>query len=102
MRTIKFLLQKEFRQIFRNRAILLLVIFMPVIQLLILPLAANYEVKNINLSVIDNDHSTISSKMISEITSSGYFKLVGINHSYNEAFHLIEKDDADLILELPA
>ena len=59
MRTIKFLLQKEFRQIFRNKAIVAMILVMPVVQLLILPLAANYEVKNINLAVVDNDHSVI-------------------------------------------
>jgi ABC-2 type transport system permease protein len=101
MRTIKFLLQKEFRQIFRNRAILALVIAMPVVQLIILPLAANYEVKNINIAVIDNDHSSWSQKLITKITASGYFKLTGYDYSYKQAYRLIESDAADLILEIP-
>jgi len=101
MRTIKFLLQKEFRQIFRNKSILAMVIFMPVVQLLILPLAANYEVKNINISVIDNDHSSCSQKLISKVTASGYFTLTGYNYSFKQAFQLIEKDEADLVLEIP-
>jgi len=45
MRTLKFLLQKEFRQIFRNRTILAMIMVMPVMQLLILPQAANFEVR---------------------------------------------------------
>lgn len=102
MRTIKFLLEKEFRQIFRNRSILLLVIAMPVIQLIILPIAANYEVKNINIAVIDNDRSSTSQQLINKITASGYFKLSGYNSSFKEAFKLIETDKADLILEIPA
>jgi len=101
MRTIKFLLQKEFRQIFRNRAILAMVMVMPVMQLLVLPLAANYEVKNVNISVIDNDHSSYSQKLISKITASSYFKLTGYDFSFKEAFRLIESDKADLILEIP-
>ncbi len=101
MRTIRFLLQKEFRQIFRNRAILAMVMVMPVMQLLILPLAANYEVKNINVAVIDNDHSSYSQKLITKITSSGYFKLTGYDFSFKQAFKLIEADDADLVLEIP-
>ena len=84
MRTIRFLLQKEFRQIFRNKAIVAMILAVPVIQLLILPLAANYEVKNINLAVVDNDHSTYSQKLVSKITSSGYFILTGINLSFKE------------------
>jgi len=101
MRTIKFLLQKEFRQIFRNKAILAMVMVMPVMQLLILPLAANYEVKNVNIAIIDNDHSSYSQKLISKITASGYFKLTGYDFSFKEAFKLIESDKADLILEIP-
>ena len=101
MRTIKFLLQKEFRQIFRNRAIVAMVIAMPVIQLIILPLAANYEVKNVNFAVIDNDHSSYSQKLISKITASGYFKLTGYDFSFKQAYRLIESDEADLVLEIP-
>lgn len=101
MRTIRFLLQKEFRQIFRNRSILAMVIVMPIMQLLILPLAANYEVKNINVAVIDNDHSSYSQKLIIKITSSGYFKLTGYCFSFKQAYRLVETDTADLILEIP-
>lgn len=101
MRTIRFLLQKEFRQIFRNKAIVAMILAVPVVQLLILPLAANYEVKNINLAVVDNDHSGYSQKLLNKITSSGYFILTGINQSFKEAFTLIETDKADLVLEIP-
>lgn len=101
MRTIYFLLQKEFRQIFRNRAILMLIMAMPVMQLVILPLAADYEVKNINLSVIDHDHSPYSQQLISKITASGYFRIQGYHTSINEAYRLIEQDKTDLALEIP-
>lgn len=101
MRTIRFLLQKEFRQIFRNRSILAMAMVMPILQLIILPLAANYEVKNINIAVIDNDHSSYSQKLISKITGSGYFRLTGYSFSFKEASRLIEDDEADLILEIP-
>ena len=101
MRTLKFLLQKEFLQIFRNRAILLMILVMPVVQLTILPLAANYEVKNITICIVDHDHSKASQQLVSKISSSGYFKLAGYTNSYDDAFKLIERDKADLLLEIP-
>ncbi|MGN6533649.1 MAG: ABC transporter permease [Ginsengibacter sp.] len=101
MRTIKFLLRKEFKQIFRNQTILIMIMVMPVMQLLILPFAANYDVKDINLSVVDHDHSSFSQNLISKITASGYFRLQGYNASFKDAFELIESDKADLILEIP-
>lgn len=101
MKTIIYLLQKEFRQIFRDKSIMAIILFVPVVQLIILPLAANYEVKNINLSVVDHDHSSYSRQLISKITASGYFRLRDYSNSYHEAFKDIESDRSDLILEIP-
>ncbi|KRB57888.1 ABC transporter permease [Flavobacterium sp. Root186] len=101
MRIIKFLLIKEFKQIFRNRAILAVIMVMPVMQLIILPLAANYEIKNINLAVVDNDRSDYSRDLINQVVASGYFKLRTYNDSYKQAFTQLEEDNADLILEIP-
>jgi ABC-2 type transport system permease protein len=102
MRTLKFLLQKEFRQIFRDPAIIRIIFVMPMIQLLILPWAADYEVKNIQLSVVDHDHSDYSRQLISKVTASGYFQLESYTDSYNTAMHSVETDAADLILEIPS
>jgi ABC-2 type transport system permease protein len=67
----------------------------------VLPLAADYEVKNINLAIADHDRSTYSRRLISTITASGYFKLTGYHGSFAEAMTQIEGDEADLILEIP-
>ncbi len=101
MRTLSFLLRKEFLQIFRNKSILALIMVMPVIQLMILPWAADYEVKNIQLAVVDHDHSTYSQLLISQITASGYFQLQDVPVSYQKALTLVESDHADLLLEIP-
>ena len=101
MRPLKFLLIKEFKQIFRNKALLPMIFLMPLIQLLIMPLAADYEVKNINITIVDHDQSTYSKELTSKILASGYFKLSGYNHSFNESLKQIESDEADLILEIP-
>ncbi len=101
MRTLKFLLHKEFKQIFRNKALLPLIFGAPLIQLLILPMAADYEVRSINISIVDHDHSTYSQQLISKITASGYFQLADYGNSFRGAFKQIENDKSDLILEIP-
>ena len=101
MRTLRFLLQKEFRQIFRDPSIIRIIFVMPVIQLMILPWAADYEMKNIKLSVVDQDHSDYSRQLVSKITSSGYFILTTYGNSYDESLHAIEKDRSDLVLQIP-
>ncbi|HEY0680545.1 MAG TPA: ABC transporter permease [Chitinophagaceae bacterium] len=102
MRTLRFLLQKEFRQIFREPSILRIIFAIPVIQLLILPWAADYEIKNIRLTVVDHDQSAYTRQLISKITSSGYFKLQDYSGSYKRAMVDVERDEADLVLEIPA
>jgi ABC-2 type transport system permease protein len=102
MRTLRFLLQKEFRQIFRDPSIIRIIFMMPSIQLLILPWAADYEVKNIQLSVVDHDHSQYARQLVNKITSSGYFRLQDYSGSYANALEQVEHDDADLVLEIPA
>jgi len=101
MRTLRFLLQKEFRQIFRDPGILRVIFVIPVIQLLILPWAADYEIKNIKLAVADHDHSEYSRKLINKITASGYFILADYTPSFNNALQKVEHDKADLVLEVP-
>jgi ABC-2 type transport system permease protein len=102
MRTLKFLLQKEFRQISRDSSILRVIFIMPVVQLLILPWAADYETKNVLLSIVDHDHSSYSQQLISKIAASKYFKLVDYSPSYEQSLNSIEKDKSDIVLEIPA
>lgn len=101
MRVLKFLLQKEFRQIFRDKSILKVLFLAPMMQLIILPLAADYQIKNINLSIVDHDHSQYSQILINKIVSSGYFKLKDYSATFPEALHSVEQNQADIILEIP-
>ena len=101
MRTLKFILRKEFRQIFRDPSILRIILILPVIQLLILPWAADYEIKNIKLAVVDHDHSEYSRQLINKVTSSGYFILTDYSSSYEHSLEKIEQDKADLVLQIP-
>jgi ABC-2 type transport system permease protein len=101
MRTLSFLLQKEFRQLLRSKALLFSLVMGPIIQLTLLPLAANYEVKNIAVAVVDHDHSTYSKKLTEKIFASKYFHGGSYVTSYNGAGKLIEQNKADIILEIP-
>ncbi len=101
MRVLKILLEKEFRQIFRNPAILRMIFIMPAVQLLILPMAADYEVKNVKIVVVDYDHSSYSQKLVNKITATDYFTLVDYTDSYKKALSYVEHDEADLVLQIP-
>ena len=48
---IKYLLEKEFKQLLRNPMLPRMLLVFPCIILLVLPWAANFEIKNMNLSI---------------------------------------------------
>lgn len=99
---LKFLLEKEFKQILRNSFLPKLIIAYPIMAILVFPLAANFEVKNINLCIIDNDHSSYSKQLVQKVTSGGYFRLTEVSADYNQALKSIETDQSDIVLEIPA
>lgn len=68
--------------------------------MIVFPWAANQEVKNIKLSIVDNDHSSYSERMIQKTVASGYFKLDNVSAIYNDAMHSIKSGKADIILEI--
>jgi ABC-2 type transport system permease protein len=102
MRNLSFILQKEFRQIFRDKTILRMMLMMPIIQLILIPLAADYEIKHLSISIIDHDHSPYSQRLISKFTASNYFQLVEYGDSYGKAMDLVGKGKTDLVLTIPA
>src|SRR5882724_9779918 len=74
-----------FRQIFRNKSLLPILFILPMIQLLIMPMAANFDVRYINIAIADKDRSTTSQQLITKIGSSGYFHIVDYSASYEQA-----------------
>ncbi len=98
---IGIVLQKEFRQIFRNPAILRLLLVMPIMQLIIIPFAADYEIKHINLAINDLDHSAYSQRLVQKLTAGNYFSLVAATQRYDDALHIIADSKADILLTIP-
>jgi ABC-2 type transport system permease protein len=96
------LIKKEFRQIFRNPTILRMMLVMPVMQLILIPFAADYEVKNINLAIWDHDGSTYSQKLADRVGASGYFQIKEMIRDAARAQALLDAGQVDLIMEIPA
>jgi len=101
MRTILFLLQKEFLQIFRNRAMLPLITVIPIVQLVVLSFAASHEVKNIKLAVQDQDHSEYSRRLRDKLAASDYFELRLLPRHSEQSLEAIASNTVDLVLVIP-
>ena len=101
MRTLLFLLQKEFLQIFRNKAMLPVLFVVPFVQLIILVNAATYEIKNIKISIVDMDQSTTSRHLIDRFEASPFFIITDYTFSIDKAEDELKANKADLILRIP-
>ncbi|PLW98988.1 MAG: ABC transporter permease [Marinilabiliales bacterium] len=101
MKTILFLIQKEFLQIFRNRSMLPIIFIVPVIQLIVLVNAATFEMQNIRMVYIDKDHSEISRGLISSFEASPFFIVEEQEYSSQEAEDKMHNGNCDLILNIP-
>ncbi|MFV0521134.1 MAG: ABC transporter permease [Mangrovibacterium sp.] len=100
MKRLLFILQKEFRQIFRDKTIIAMISFLPIMQLTLMPMAANFDVKSVNIACLDFDHSEYSRMLIEKITSSGYFNVT--NEGSNQAtIYDLERGKVDMYLEIP-
>ena len=101
MKIIFALIKKEFLQIFRNPILWRLIIFIPFVMLMIFPFAADLDIKNLNIIVLDGDHSSFSNQLIMKLNGSGFFTLKEGIVSRKEAEKNLQNDNIDIIIEIP-
>jgi len=101
MKVIGYIIQKEFKQIFRNKGMLPIIFIMPLLQLIILSNAATFEIKNIKFSYVDHDHSVFSRALIEKFEASNYFNVLTSFPSEANAISAMQNGDVDVILEIP-
>src|SRR5918999_4585368 len=76
MRTILFLVRKEFLQIFRDHTTVFQIFMIPVVQLLVLANAATFDVKQVRMLVVDEDRTTVSAGLVQRLEAGRQFKVV--------------------------
>ena len=101
MRSIGYLLQKEFLQIFRNRGMLPIIFVLPIVQLLVLAFAADYEIRHLNVMIVDEDHSSVSRRIVSSFQGSPYFRVDQKSNDTRSALQRMLQDRCDLVLTIP-
>lgn len=102
MQRILFIIRKEFLQIFRNRFMVPIIFVVPLVQLIILVNAATLEMKNIRITIVDNDNSSLSRGLSDHIVHSPFFIHVPQKgNNLNQVMRSMEKDKTDVILIFP-
>jgi len=101
MRRLWFLLKKEFRQIVRNPFMLRAIIMVPLLQMLLLVPAVTFQIKSLNMAVMDNDHTPASRQLLAKLSGSSFFRISSTPADYGEAERLLYSGDADIVLIIP-
>ena len=97
----KSLLQKEWIQIRRNAFVIRLVVVYPIFIMVIAPWITTMEVRNITVSIVDNDRSTLSRQLVGKVEHSTYFHFNGMASSYKEALESVERGQTDVVMVIP-
>ncbi|WP_026734247.1 ABC transporter permease [Fischerella sp. PCC 9605] len=95
------LVRKEFRQILRNKQLIVLLIVPPTVQLLIYGTALNPDVHNLRLGVIDYANVEASRELVSAMTSNRVFILESVPTSEKELSRQVEEGKLDVGVIIP-
>jgi len=95
------IIRKEFIQIMRDRRTLIMTLLMPIIQMILLGYAANSDVKNVPLAVLDQSRSAQSRALLDAFRTTGYFVISYEVTSEPDLQRLIDEGQAKTGLIIP-
>ena len=95
------LVQKEFRQILRDRRLIYSLTVAPVLQLLLLGSVLNATVANVSLGVVDDSRTPQSRNLVAALTQSRSFRLAGVYPSVDDLEGAIGRGAIDAGVVIP-
>ena len=101
MRQLFILIQKEFTQIFRNPFLPKLFIVFPMMIMLVMPWVTTMDVRNVSVAIIDEDVSTLSNRITSDVRAAEYFTVNNEATTLDTAHSLLGDCQIDIILQIP-
>jgi ABC-2 type transport system permease protein len=95
------LARAELLHVFRDRATLMQIVLVPIIQLLILSNVATFAIRNSPVYVVDFDRSTTSRGLVSRLGATGFFELKGESSAPHIADEAMLEGRATLVITIP-
>lgn len=95
------LLRKELLQLRRNPFLPKLLVAFPLMVLLVMPWTMQMDIKNVHLTVLDNDQSSLSLRIRSHLSASSYFIDAGTYPDYQSASDAMDRSEVDVIVSIP-
>ncbi len=101
LRILKILLRKEILLLRRNPFIPRIIVAMPLMVMLVIPLVANMDVKNVGVAVVDNDRSQLSRRIVADMAASEFLDVESMASQFGDALGRVEKGRADVVVVIP-
>ncbi len=101
MRTVFFLVRKEFLQIFRDRITVFQIFLIPVVQLLLLSNAATFDVKQVAMMVVDEDRTTVSAGLMQRLEGGHQFRVLRYEPTAEGVDHALLDREVTAVLHIP-
>ncbi len=98
---IRALIQKEFRQIRRDRRLAISLILPPTLQLLLFGFALSATVSNVRLGVVDDSKTPESRELVATLTESKSFRAAGYFTSVDELGDALSRGKLDAGVVIP-
>lgn len=101
MNNIRAVAIKEFLHILRDRRTLMMIIFMPFMQLMLYGFAVNMDVKHLATVVYDQDRSYLSRRLVDAFVQSAYFDVKKYVHTQKDLRQALDLGHAKVGLVIP-
>lgn len=101
MHTILHLVRKEFRQVFRDRTMLGLIFFTPIVQMIFMGFAVSNDIRRLPLAIVDLDRSAQSRALVQRLGSTDYFTIADPAATAARAAQLLDRGDVTMAVVVP-
>jgi len=93
--------KKEFRQLKRDKRLMFVIFFFPVMLLIMFGYAVNFDVKHVKIAIYDQEKSSLSRDFINSLLHSEYFDLVNMISSEKEINKYLDEKLAQCVIVIP-
>lgn len=93
--------KKEFKQLRRDKRLMFVIFFFPVMLLIMFGYAVNFDVKHVKIAIYDQERSVVSREFINSLLNSEYFELVNMIVSESEINRYLDDKLAQCIIVIP-
>lgn len=100
-RRIWALLQKEVRQILRDKQLLFLLVFPPTFQLFVYGFALSPDVQGLRLAIADYSQTPISRELVSAVVENRVFEVARVGSTEAQAARAVERGNVEAGLVIP-